>query len=124
MTAEEIKAKLAELEEASLAHFCENPGWRKEYERAPEGAKRYYRHTFGFSVGVMGSGGSEEALKLFVDAFADERDDIYRTMDDESWDYVIRNAGSVVTKCGLHAARVHMQGRPGAKYGDWFKKGN
>lgn len=122
MTAEEIKAKLAELEEAALARFSKNPAWKKEYDGAPEGAKRYYRHSFGFSTGAIGSGGDEKTLKLLSEAFADERDDIYRTMDDESWDYVIRNAGSVATKCGLHAARIHMQGRPGAKYGDWFKK--
>ena len=120
MTVEEIKAKLAELEEAALAHFCENHGWRKEYERAPEGAKRYYRHTFGFSCGVIGCGGSEESVQLFAEAFAEGRDDIYRTMDNESWDYVIKNAGSVAAKIGLRTARVHMQGREGAKYGDWF----
>ena len=122
MTAEEIKAKLAELEEAAVASFCRNPGWKREYDTAPEGAKRYYRHTFAFSVGAIGCGGREELVKLLAEAFEDEKNDIYRTMDDESWDYVIRNAGSVATKCGLHAARIHMQGRLGAKYGDWFKK--
>lgn len=124
MTAEEIKAKLAELEEVAVASFCRNPGWKREYDAAPEGAKRYYRHTFAFSVGAIGCGGREELVKLLAEAFEDEKNDIYRTMDDESWDYVIRNAGSVATKCGLHAARIHMQGRPGAKYGDWFKKGH
>lgn len=119
MTAEEIKTKLAGLEEASLAHFCENPGWRKEYERAPEGAKRYYRHSFGFSAGAIGCGCDEQTLKLLSAAFEDEKNDIYRTMDDESWDYVIRNAGGPA-KCGLHDVRVHMQGKEGVKVGDWF----
>ena len=119
MTSEEIKAKLAELEEAALAHFCENPAWRREYERAPEGAKRYYRHTFGFSVGAIGSGCDEQTLKLLADAFEDEKNDIYLTMDDESWDYVIRNAGGPA-KIGLHQCRIHMQGKKEVKVGDWF----
>lgn len=120
MTTEEIKAKLAELEEAALARFCKNPYWRKEYEQAPEGAKRHYRHTFGFSVGVIGGGGDEQTLKLLAEAFEDEKNDIYRTMDDESWDYVIRNAAGVA-KCGLHDVRIHMQGKKDVKVGDWFK---
>lgn len=119
MTVEKIKAKLAELEEAALAHFCENPAWRREYERAPEGAKRYYRHTFGFSVGAIGSGCDGQTLKLLADAFEDEKNDIYRTMDDESWDYVIRNAGGPA-KIGLHQCRIHMQGKKNVKVGDWF----
>ena len=119
MTAEEIKAKLAELEEAAVASFCRNPGWKREYDAAPEGAKRYYRHTFAFSVGAMGYGGREELVKLLAEAFEDEKNDIFRTMDDESWDYVIRNAGGPA-KCGLHDVRIHMQGKEGVKMGDWF----
>ena len=67
----------------------------------------------------MGCGGREELVKLLAEAFEDEKNDIFRTMDDESWDYVIRNAGGPA-KCGLHDVRIHMQGKEGVKMGDWF----
>ena len=43
---------------------------------------------------------------------------ICREMNDEEWDYVIANAGSICCKIGLHKRRERMQGQ---KAGSWSK---
>ena len=42
-----------------------------------------------------------------------------RTMDDESWDYVLANAGHAEA-LGLYRARSEMQGKPEVKFGSWL----
>ena len=100
------KINVQELQKKAVARFCENPHWKKIYENAPEGAKRYYQASFGFSVtALLGreNGVGRDMIK--------ELHEIYRGMDDESWDYVldVAHTGSLTTSCGLATARLEYQ---------------
>lgn len=65
--------------------------WQSIFEAAPGRAKDYYR------------------AKLDSESKLDEAQ-ICREMNDEEWDYVIANAGSICCKIGLHKRRERMQG--------------
>lgn len=117
MTNEESRKQ---LEDKALSGFMKSLHWRRVYENAPEGAKEYYRLMFGISTGALASGGDVEGtVKKF--SFAEERDRIYTTMDEKSWQYIMRNAGHAEAQ-GLYIVKHFMQGKIGARYGYWFKK--
>ena len=40
-------------------------------------------------------------------------------MSDEAYDYIIKYECGP-GKCGIHDVRIHMQGKPGVKMGDWY----
>ena len=73
--------------------------WQSIYEAAPGRAKDYYR------------------AKLDPESKLDEAQ-ICREMNEDEWDYVIANAGSICCKIGLHKRRERMQGQ---KAGSWSK---
>lgn len=74
---------------------------RTIYDNAPEGAKRFYRR---------GPGYSEKPIY-----------DLYRTMDDASWDYIIAHAETVHLKDDLADIREHMQGQPKGTNMFWWR---
>ena len=111
-----MNKELKEIEDKATEIFREKPYWASKYENAPEGAKEYYRLMFAVSVWGLAKGDGE----CDADGVDEERDRIYQTMDDESWDYVLRNAGHCEA-LGLHIARKYMQGKPGTKFGYWLK---
>ena len=106
-----------ELEEKATAIFLKREHWRAKYEKAPSGAKEYYRLMFALSLGLLSTG--EDVTKK-VDA-SEERDRLYHSMDDESWDYILANAGHAEA-LGLAIVRKHMQGHPEVKCGSWITK--
>lgn len=111
--------ELEELETKGVEIFTSKSRWESKYNNAPNGAKEYYRLMFALSIAAMVSnGGQVDMARLGAD---EERDRIYQTMDDESWDYVLANAEHA-EGLGLYIARKHMQGKPNVKYGDWLQK--
>jgi len=114
-----MNKELTEIENMATKVFLEKPYWAKKYENAPEGAKEYYRLMFANSVLCLAKGDAECSME----SMDEERDRIYTTMDDESWDYVLHNACHAEA-LGLKIARRFMQGKAGMKYGYWFKKEN
>lgn len=111
--------ELKELEDKATEVFRLNSHRRRIYDGAPAKAKEYYRLMFALSIAAMVSnGGQVDMARLGAD---EERDRIYQTMDDESWDYVLANAEHA-EGLGLYIARKHMQGKPNVKYGDWLQK--
>ena len=108
---------LQELEDKGLDIFMSKPQWKERFDKAPEGAKSYYRLVFAMTLlGTMSKNGQVDMASIGAD---EERDRIYHTMDDESWDYVLGNAGHAEA-LGLHIARMKMQGKPDVKFGSWL----
>jgi len=110
-------SELMEIEQRATKIFLEKPYWAKKYVNAPEGAKEYYRLMFANSVWGLAKGDAECSME----SMDEERDHIYTTMDDESWDYVLHNACHAEA-LGLKIARRFMQGKPGVKYGYWLHR--
>ena len=74
---------------------------RAIYDNAPEGAKRFYRR---------GPSYSEKPIY-----------DLYRTMDDASWDYIIAHAETEHLKSDLADIRAHIQGQPKGTNMFWWR---
>ncbi len=74
---------------------------RAIYDNAPEGAKRFYRR---------GPGYSEKSVY-----------DLYRTMGDDSWNYIIAHAETEHLKADLADIRAHMQGQPKGTNMFWWR---
>ena len=74
---------------------------RAIYDNAPEGAKRFYRR---------GPTYSEKPVY-----------NLYRTMSDASWDYIIANAETEHLKADLADIRAHMQGQPKGTNMFWWR---
>lgn len=109
--------KIGVLIQDAIGGFRENPYWKGVYDNAPEGAKSYYRLMFAMTLlGTVAKDGQVDMASIGAD---EERDRIYHTMDDESWDYVLANAGHAEA-LGLHIARKKMQGKPDVKFGSWL----
>ena len=111
--------ELAEIEDRATRVFLTKPYWARKYENAPEGAKEYYRLMFANSVGGLAKGDGE----FDIESMDEERDRIYTTMDNESWDYILHNAAHAEA-LGLKIVRDYMQGKTGMKYGYWLKGKN
>lgn len=111
--------ELAEIEDRATKVFLTKPYWANKYENAPEGAKEYYRLMFANSVGSLAKGDGD----FDIGSMDEERDRIYTTMDDESWDYILHNACHAEA-LGLKIVRDYMQGKPGMKCGYWRKDKN
>ena len=111
--------ELAEIEDRATKVFLTKPYWARKYETAPEGAKEYYRLMFANSVGGLAKGDGD----FDIGSMDEERDRIYTTMDNESWDYILRNAAHAEA-LGLKIVRDHMQGKTGMKFGYWRKDKN
>ena len=108
---------LQELEDKGVGIFMSKPQWKERYGDAPEGAKSYYRLMFAMTLlGTVAKDGQVDMASIGTD---EERDRIYHTMDDESWDYVLANAGHAEA-LGLYIARRKMQGKPEVKFGSWL----
>ena len=114
-----MNRELAEIEDRATKVFLTKPYWAKKYENAPEAAKEYYRLMFANSAGGLAKGDGD----FDIESMDEERDRIYTTMDNESWDYIMKNACHAEA-LGLHVVRKHMQGQPGKKYGYWLKDKN
>ena len=103
---------LLELEDKGVGIFMSKPQWKERYDNAPEGAKSYYRLMFAMTLlGTVAKDGRVDMASIGAD---EERDRIYHTMDDESWDYVLSNAGHAEA-LGLYIARSEMQGEAGGE---------
>ena len=111
--------ELAEIEDRATRVFLTKPYWARKYENAPEGAKEYYRLMFANSVGGLAKGDGD----IDIGSMDEERDRIYTTMDNESWDYIMKNACHAEA-LGLYVVRKYMQGKPGMKCGYWLKGKN
>ena len=108
---------LQKLEDKGVGIFMSKPQWKERYGDAPEGAKSYYRLMFAMTLlGTVAKDGQVDMAGIGTD---EERDRIYHTMDDESWDYVLANAGHAEA-LGLYIARSKMQGKPEVKFGSWL----
>ena len=108
--------ELQKLEEKATALFSKNDFWRRRYEEAPEAAKEYYRLMFAGSTAAMVKDGSPAR------GFEEERDRLYREMDDATWDYILSHAIHAEA-LGLKIVKDHMQGKPeGTKFGYWLKQ--
>ena len=114
---DKVNRELAEIEDRATKVFLTKPYWAKKYVNAPEGAKEYYRLMFANSVWAFAKGDAECSMEC-VD---EERDRIYTTMDDESWDYVLHNACHAEA-LGLYVVRKYMQGQIGKKCGYWLPR--
>ena len=106
------------LEAAATEDYSTNSYWKDVYDHAPEGAKAWFRHTFAFSAGMMGTGGEgipDNEINAEMEA---RKIRCFREMDDESWDYVLR-AMQGPSACGLASVRIVMQGMPEGTKLDW-----
>ena len=108
--------ELAEIEDRATKVFLTKPYWAQKYNNAPEGAKEYYRLVFAYSVCGTASGDGSCSLANIQE----EKKRIYRAMDDESWNYIMKNATHAEAQ-GLYVVRKYMQGKPGMKCGYWLK---
>ncbi len=111
-----MNSELMEIEQRATKIFLEKPYWARKYVNAPEGAKEYYRLMFAVSVWCLAKGDAECSME----SVREERDRIYTTMDDESWDYVLHNA-ECAEALGLYIVRKHMQGQTDKKSGYWLR---
>lgn len=82
-----------------IAEFRRTAEGREIYDNAPEGAKRFYAR----------------------DANTRNHYDIYREMDDASWDYVIAHARTEHLKEDLADIREHMQGQSEGTNMFWWR---
>ena len=112
-----MNSELMKIEERATKIFLEKPYWAKKYVNAPEGEKEYYRLMFANSVWAFAKGDAECSMECVYE----ERDRIYTTMDDESWDYVLHNACHAEA-LGLYVVRKYMQGQIGKKCGYWLPR--
>lgn len=113
---ENMDNKIEELVKEAVADFCENKFWKGIYDNAPGKAKRYYALTFAVSDAAPFGDEVLDGIEDLVDA---EIDELYCTMTDDEWDYVLSNAEGA-SKMGLGYARKMMQGMPvGTRYGYW-----
>ena len=112
-----MNANLKELEDKATAMFLEKTDWKERYDKAPTKAKDYYRLMFASSaIGILAGDGTGD-----ISAFGipEERDRMYHALDDEAWNYLLKNASHAEAQ-GLYITRRHMQGKPDVKYGDWM----
>lgn len=81
--------------------FYQKRPWRQLYLRAPEGARRYYEITFYRGVvfygGVPANHDTEEEKRDLIN--------VYRTLTNEDWDYIIEHTHWGMAKWGLNQAR-------------------
>ena len=106
------------LEAAATEDYTKKSYWKDVYDHAPEGAKPWFRHTFAFSMGMMGTGGEgipDNEINAEMEA---RKIRCFREMDDESWDYVLRTMKGP-SACGLASVRIVMQGMPEGTKLDW-----
>ena len=90
-----------EVSEAREIEFRRTEHGRAIYDNAPAGAKRFFRR------------GPHYGEKPIYD--------LYRTMDDASWDYIITHAETVHLKDDLADIREHMQGQPKGTNMFWWR---
>ena len=110
--------ELQELEDKGMDVFMSKSQWKERYDNAPEMAKSYYRLMFAMTLlGTVAKDGQVDMASIGAD---EERDRIYHTMDDSSWNYILANAGHAEA-LGLYIARQKMQGKPEVKFGSWLK---
>lgn len=90
-----------DVPKAREAEFRRTKQGRAIYDNAPEMAKRFYRR---------GPGYGEKPIY-----------DLYRIMDDASWDYIIAHAETEQLKADLADIREHMQGQPKGTNMFWWR---
>lgn len=100
-----------QLEAAATEDYSKKSYWKDVYDHAPEGAKPWFRHTFAFSTGMMGTGGEGIPDNEITAEMEARKIRCFREMDDKSWDYVLR-AMKGPCACGLASMRIVMQGMP------------
>ena len=88
-----------------LAEFRRTPIGRATYDAAPADAQRFYRRE-------AGDGNPLDSRLIY---------DLYRTMDDASWDYLLAHAWTPAQRADLADIRAHMQGRPSGTQMFWWK---
>jgi hypothetical protein len=89
-----------------VAEFRRTAQGRRVYDGAPEGAKQFYQRSISSDHPLM----------------AEPVYDLYRTMDDASWDYILEHARTKTLRQELKETRAHMQGQPEGTKMFWWKK--
>ena len=92
---------MGDVPQARETEFRRTEHGRAIYDNAPEGAKRFYRR---------GPGYGEKPVY-----------DLYRIMDDASWDYIIAHAETKHLKADLADIREHMHGQPDGTNMFWWR---
>ena len=92
---------MGDVPKARETEFRRTEHGRAIYDNAPEGAKRFYRR---------GPGYGEKPVY-----------DLYRTLDDTSWYYIIAHAETEHLKADLDDIRAHMQEQPKGTNMFWWR---
>ena len=90
-----------DVSKAREKEFHRTKRGRAIYDNAPEGAKQFYRR---------GPGYGEAPIY-----------DLYRTLDNASWDWIIAHAETEHLKTDLADIRAHMQGQPKGTNMFWWR---
>lgn len=84
--------KYSEGQKAGLKAFLKNKYWKRKFENAPsENAKLYYAEKFSYGKGL--SDGDKTIIEIF------------KTLSEEDWDYIIANCHNNMGKWGLCMCR-------------------
>lgn len=87
-----------------VGEFRRTARGRAVYDAAPEDAKRFYSRCVGNATLL-------DPRQVY---------DLYRTMDDASWDYILAHAWTPAQRKDLSDARTHMQGHPAGTKMFWW----
>ena len=88
-----------------VAEFRRTPPGRAVHDAAPRDAKHFY-------LRCVGNANPLDPRPIY---------DLYRTMDDASWDYILAHAWTPAQRDELADTRAHMQGRPAGTKMFWWR---